>query len=211
MTISPAAVRGYTFRTHMSKLLPLLLLVCLAAAGCGGGSDADGPAGQVRPTPMSAPAGAEGGGSPDVGGGVGQVVALRLWARQDAAAEAALRALADGYMAANPGVVVSIEPLEATTYEQTVAEGLDGGGAADVIQVNGAAVCALSPALAPATLPVLDTNPAARYDTALLTPFVCEGTLYGLPQTAAAPWGLAVSAGSAAVDVAWDFVRYATE
>jgi maltose-binding protein MalE len=46
------------------------------------------------------------------------------------------------------------------------------------------------------------------FQPAPLQAFTCDGVLYGLPQEAATPWGLVVSAAGAAQDVAWDFVRF---
>ena len=66
-------------KTSILKLT-ILLLALLAAAGCRG----SGPGGdETRPTPISEAPPAEGGGSADEGGGVGQSIPLRLWLPQD--------------------------------------------------------------------------------------------------------------------------------
>lgn len=186
---------------------PLLLLLLVLAAACRGG----GPSlSETRPTPISAPASAEGGGSADVGGGVGGAIALRLWVQQDVAYEAAYQALADKYMAANPDVTIAIEAFAIATYGQTIQDSLLAGTAADLLQVPGGTLCVYSASLAPAPQPILDLNPQSVFNSVLLGGFVCDGALYGLPQEATIPWGLAASRTSAAADVAWDFIRFAT-
>lgn len=189
----------------MRKWLLFMLLIGLAAAGCRG----SGPGGpETRPTPISAPA-SEGGGSPEEGGGVGQAVALRLWFQQSDTFQTAYQALADAYSAANPGVTVTLESFDVSTYGQTIQQSLTEGTAADIIQMPGGTLCVYNTALAAAPPPVMAFNPQAAFDPLLLGGFLCDGALYGLPQEISVPWGLAVSGSSAAVDVAWDFVRFA--
>jgi len=189
----------------MKKLLLLILLI-LMAAGCRG----SGPGGaDTRPTPISAPPAAEGGGSADQGGGVGQDVSLRLWTQDSESFVAAYRALADAYTAANPGVSITLESFDVSVYGTTVLDALAAGTAADVVQMTGGTLCIYSPKLAAAPQPILDLNPQAAFDPLVLGGFVCDGALYGLPQETSLPWGLVVSQSSAAADVAWDFVRFA--
>lgn len=190
----------------MMKFSLVMILMVLAAACRGGGP---GPS-ETRPTPISAPLAAEGGGSADVGGGVGQTIALRLWIQQDVAYEAAYQALVDRYTAANPGVTIAIEAFDVAAYGNTVQDNLLAGTAADLLQVVGGTLCVYSPNLAAAPQPILDLNPQAAFDAVVLGGFVCDGVLYGLPQESTIPWGLAVSGTSPAVDVAWDFIRFAT-
>lgn len=182
--------------------LTILLLALLAATGCRG----SGPGGDdTRPTPISEAPAAEGGGGADEGGGVGQPISLRLGLPQDEAARAALQAAADAYVAANPGVAITVETLDPATYDQTVRDALGAGTAADVVALSPAAVCGLA-GLAAAPEGVVAA--AAALDPATLSPFQCNGALYGLP-VAAAPGGLAVNAAAAAPDVAWGFARFA--
>lgn len=181
-----------------------IVLVLLLAAGCRG----SGPGGDdSRPTPISEAPPAEGGGSADEGGGVGQLITLRLWLPQDEAARAALQAAADAYSAATPGVAVTIETLDPANYDQATRDALAAGTAADLLALPPAAVCGLA-GLAAAPEPVAAA--AATLDPALLAPFQCNGVLYGLP-LAVAPGGLAVNAAAAAPGVAWDFARFAAQ
>ena len=193
----------------------LLAIMVLPAAGCRGSGPT---AVEIRPTPISAEPGPEGGGSPDQGGGVGRVIALHLWTQRSDEFDAAYQALADAYEAANPGVTVTLESFDVATYGRLLKDALQAGTAADVIQMTGSTLCIYSPNLAPAPEPILALNPQEMFDPVLLGGFVCNGALYGLPQEPRVPWGLAVS-NPAAVDgsenvgnvsVAWDFVRFAT-
>ena len=192
---SPSRMKGITLK------LSILLIALLLAAGCRG----SGPGGDdTRPTPISEAPPAEGGGSADEGGGVGQTIALRLWLPQDEAARAALQAAADAYAAATPGVAVTIETIDPATFDQTARDALAAGTAADLLALPPATVCGLAGlAVAPESIAAA----AAALDPAALSPFQCNGVLYGLP-VAAAPGGLAVNAATAAPDVAWDFARF---
>lgn len=189
------------------KYFFLFILLCgLLAAGCRGG----GPGQQTRPTPISPPAAAEGGGSADQGGGVGQAINLRLWTQQSDSFDPAFQALVDAYTVANPGVTIAIESFPVSEYGQTVQNALTSGTAADVIQMTGGTLCVYSANLAPASQPVLDAAPQNAFDPLLLGGFTCDGVLYGLPQEATVPWGLVAAKSGAATDVAWDFIRFAT-
>lgn len=190
----------------MRKSLLLFLMMGLALAGCRGG----GPGGSdTRPTPMSAPAAAEGGGSADVGGGVGETIALRLWTQANETYDAAYRVLADKYTAAHPGVTIAIESFDVATYGTLLNDALKAGTAADILQVSGGTLCIYSPSLAAAPPTIMALNPQDAFNSVLLGGFICDGALYGLPQEPTVPWGLAVSQAGAAADVAWDFVRFA--
>ena len=190
----------------MIKKSAFLLLALLILAACRGG----GPGDEERPTPIAPAPAAEGGGSADEGGGVGQDIALRLWVQQTDAFRAAYGALADAYMAANPGVSITVESVDPATYDVSVGAALAGGTAGDVVQLPGAAVCAAAAYLAavPAAVTTFaDAQP--RFDPPALNTFTCDGVLYGLPQETGTPWGLVVAGSSVAQEVAWDFVRFA--
>ncbi len=180
-----------------------ILFIVLLSAACRGG----GPSGETRPTPINDLASAEGGGAEESGGG--QAVALRLWVQTGDPHEATYRALADAYAAANPGVTLAVETFDPATYASTAADALVAGNAADLLQLAGGAVCPLAAHLSPAPAVITDTDPQAAFDPALIAGFTCDGALYGLPRASLAPWGLVVSANSAAAGVAWDFARFA--
>lgn len=188
----------------MSKTIFLtILFIASLSAACRGG----GPASEIRPTPINDLASAEGGGAEEAGGG--QAVALRLWVMAGEPHETTYRALADAYAAANPGVTFTIETFDPASYADTAAGALAAGNAADLVQLAGGTVCPLAAHLTPAPAVITDANPQAAFDPALIAGFTCDGALYGLPRAELAPWGLAVSANSAAAGVAWDFARFA--
>ncbi len=186
----------------MRKIIAMIGLALLLAA-CGG-EDEQGF--EVRPTPIVAPA-AEGGGSSDIGGGAGQPITLRLWTHRNDIFNAAYQAQIDAYMAINPDITIRLETFDAAAYEQTIRDALAVGTAADVLQLPGSSVCGFSASLAPATEPVAAA--ATAFAPAALAAFTCDGALLGLPQETATPWGLSVNKAGIAVDVAWDFARFA--
>ena len=162
-----------------------ILLLCLLAllAACGRGLGAE-----VRPTPIN-PAGGEGGGAADEGGGVGQTVTLRLWAPNDDARNAALQALIVAYTTANPGVALQLETFDPAGYTQTVAAAATTGGLADIVQLTGAS-CGLAAGGALAEVPpalLAPADAATRLFPAALAGHVCGGRLYAVPQTVALP------------------------
>lgn len=190
----------------MIKKILFTILVLFALVACRGG----GPGDEERPTPIVVAPAAEGGGSADEGGGVGQDIALRLWVQQTDAFRAAYGALADAYMAANPGVSITVESVDPATYDVSAGAALAGGTAGDVVQLPGAAVCAARDYLVPVPEAVTTLTAAQpRFDPAALNAFTCDGALYGLPQESGTPWGLVVGGASTAQEVAWDFVRFA--
>ncbi len=187
------------------RLLWAAAVLTVMLAACRGGE----PLPDSRPTPISAADAAVGGGSAEQGGGIGQVIALRLWTQQSETFDTAYRALADAYTAANPGVIIAIESFDAGIYATALQDALASGAAADVVQMTGATVCVYSANLSAAPEAIIAAAPQDAFPPVLLGGFVCDGALYGLPQETAIPWGLAVSGHSQAAAVAWDFVRFA--
>lgn len=188
----------------MKKIAPLLIILILLTA-CRGGR----PGLQTRPTPISAPAAAEGGGSADQGGGVGQSLTLRLWTQHSDLFDPAFQALADAYTAANPDVTLIVESFPIADYNRLVQDSLSAGAAADILQMAGGTLCVYSADLSAAPQAIVDLRPLDSFDPVIIGAFMCDGKLFGLPLEASIPWGLAVSGGGAATDVAWDFIRFA--
>ena len=188
------------------RLLIATLALALLLAACGT------PREEIRPTPISA-GGGEGGGAADEGGGVGGPVALRLWLPQNDAQAAATTALITAYTTANPDVTIQLETFDPATYRQTVDSALSSGGAADIIQLSDARLCALANGGALAEVPATVLTAAdavARFYPAALGGFVCGDRLYGLPQATDLPYGVALanrataeSAGLANVAAGW--------
>lgn len=188
----------------MKKAAIWLTLIILLAACRGGG-----PSSQIRPTPISAPSAAEGGGSADQGGGVGQPITLRLWTQHSDLFDPAFQTLADAYTAANPGVALTVESFPIADYNRLVQDSLSAGAAADILQMAGGTLCVYSANLSAAPQAIVDLRPLDSFDPVIIGAFMCDGKLFGLPLESSIPWGLAVSGGSVATDVAWDFVRFA--
>ncbi len=188
----------------MKKVSFWLTMIILMAACRGGG-----PGAQIRPTPISAPLAAEGGGSPDQGGGVGQPIALRLWTQHNELFDPAFQALADAYTTANPDVTLTVETFPIAEYSRLVKDSLSTGNAADIIQMAGGTLCVYSANLSAAPQAIVDLRPLDHFDPVIIGAFMCDGKLFGLPLETSIPWGLAVSGAGAATDVAWDFVRFA--
>ncbi len=171
----------------MTKAIPLLISLLLLVA-CGGAPNVEN-----RPTPI-APAGGEGGGSADAGGGVGPTVALRLWAPHDDARNAAYQALIVAYTAANPDVAIQLKTFDPATYASTVQAALASGSAADIIQLPGAACpLAATGGLSEVPASVLSLADATgRIFPAALAGGVCGDRLYSVPQTVALPGAAAL-------------------
>lgn len=163
----------------MTKTIALLISLLLLVA-CGGAPNTEN-----RPTPI-APAGGEGGGSADEGGGVGRTVSLRLWVPNDDARNAVYQALIVAYTTANPDVAIQLETFDPAAYAQTVQSALAAGGAADIIQLPGSA-CPWAAAgyLAEVPAGVLSLTDAAARVAAGGS--VCGDRLYSLPQTVTLP------------------------
>ncbi|MCA9867677.1 MAG: extracellular solute-binding protein [Anaerolineae bacterium] len=189
----------------MKKVIFGLIMVIMLAACRGGG-----PGAQIRPTPISAPVAAEGGGSADQGGGVGQAISLRLWTQHSDLFDPAFQTLTDAYSAANPGVTFTVETFPVAEYSRLLQDSLSAGNAADIVQMAGGTLCVYSATLSAAPQAIVDLQPLDWFDPVIIGAFMCDGKLFGLPQEASIPWGLAVSGSGTATAVAWDFLRFAS-
>lgn len=171
-------------------LFIMALLLALVAAGCGGSEGAA----EVRPTPIS-DAGAEGGGTAEEGGGVGQPVTLRLWTHQNDAFNNGYQALIDAYTASHPDVTIQLETFDYDTYIQTLQTALPAGTEADILQMFGSWVCSYAEggnlAEVPASVVSL-ADAQAQVFPAQLGGYTCGDKLYGIPQEFNIEYGAAL-------------------
>jgi len=138
-------------------LLSGLLVLSLVLSACGG---------------TDAPAEAEG-------------VTLRVWTHQNDAFNSGLEALADAYMADNPDVSISFETFDYDTYIQTLQTALPAGTEADILQMFGSWVCSYAEGGNLAAVPdsVLSLADAReQVFEAQIAGYICDETLYGVPQ-----------------------------
>jgi multiple sugar transport system substrate-binding protein len=107
-------------------------------------------------------------------------VTLKLWAHQESNFNAGTQALIDAYEAANPNVTIEMETFEYSLYIQTLQTALPAGDEADILALFGSWVCSYSDRLAP--MPEsLEIN-RDDFFSATLGGYICDDTLYGLPQ-----------------------------
>ena len=88
-------------------------------------------------------------------------------------------------MADNPDVAISFETFDYDTYIQTLQTALPAGTEADILQMFGSWVCSYADGGNLAATPE-DVLSVARTEDAIfaaqLAGYVCDGTLYGVPQ-----------------------------
>lgn len=110
-------------------------------------------------------------------------ISLRLWVHQNPTFEAGYQALIEAYQATHPGVAITMETFDYDTYIQTLQTAMPAGEEADIVQMFGTWVCGYADRLTPLPETVMTLDQAqALYYTAPLGGYVCDGTLYGLPQ-----------------------------
>jgi len=110
-------------------------------------------------------------------------VALRLWVHQNPTFEEGYQALVDAYQAEHPDVTITMETFEYDTYIQTLQTAMPAGEEADILQMFGTWVCGYAERLAPVPADVMTVEEARGfYYSAPIEGYICDGTLYGLPQ-----------------------------
>lgn len=161
-------------------LITLLLTISgLLLAACGGAAPAapePAPAEANQPEEAS-PAGEE------PAPAEAEAVTVRVWTHQNNAFNDGLQKLADAYTAAHPNVTISFETFDYDTYIQTLQTALPAGTEADILQMFGTWTCSYAANLAPVPAEVLSLDEAhSKFFDAPLNGYVCDDTLYGLPQ-----------------------------
>jgi multiple sugar transport system substrate-binding protein len=150
----------------MRKAFMLLVFAALVLSACGGGAQ-----------PTQPPVGEEPSG--------GEEISLRVWTHQNESFNAGYQALADAYMQAHPGVNITFETFDYDTYIQTLQTALPAGTEADILQMFGSWVCSYVEGGYLAEMPadVLSLDDArATLLSAPLGGYICDDTLYGVPQ-----------------------------
>ena len=112
-------------------------------------------------------------------------VELRVWTHQNDAFNDGLEVLADAYMAENPDVAISFETFDYDTYIQTLQTALPAGTEADILQMFGSWVCSYAEGGNLAAVPeevISLADAEAAIFAAQLAGYVCDGSLYGVPQ-----------------------------
>ena len=141
-------------------------------------------------------------------------VELRIWTHQNDAFNTGLEVLADSYMAENPDVAISFETFDYDTYIQTLQTALPAGTEADILQMFGSWVCSYADGGNLAATPEDVLSVAGAEDAifaAQLAGYVCDGTLYGVPQEFNIEYGAALvntaiaeEAGLTDIAAGWD-------
>jgi multiple sugar transport system substrate-binding protein len=147
--------------------LALITGACTFGEETGGGTDA-------------------GGGGDDGGGGV----TLTVWAHRSPSFNQALRDAARAYEADNPDVTIELETFAYDDFIQTLQTALPAGNTADILQLFGTWVCTYTDFLQPAPDSVVTLEEAeTMFFPGPLGGYLCDETLYGLPQESNVEYG----------------------
>lgn len=172
----------------MKKIGSFILIVLLLAA-CGGGAETTEPADSSADSASSASTD-----SSEVSDAA-EAVTIRLWTHQNDAFNSGYQALADAYMAENPGVTIELETFDYDTYIQTLQTALPAGTEADVMQMFGSWVCSYAEggnlAAVPADVITLGDAQTAVFP-AQIGGYTCDNQLYGIPQEFNIEYGAAL-------------------
>ncbi|HEY44686.1 MAG TPA: extracellular solute-binding protein [Anaerolineae bacterium] len=116
---------------------------------------------------------------------VTEEVTLRVWTHQNDAFNEGYANLAEAYMAEHPNVTITFETFDYDTYIQTLQTALPAGTEADILQMFGSWVCSYVEGDNLAAVPsdVLSMDKARdTVFSAQLAGYICDDTLYGIPQ-----------------------------
>lgn len=186
------------------KKMWLLTLIVLLLAACGGDAETDDQADSSSSDTASSDVATEG----------GEPVTIRLWTHQNDAFNSGYQALADAYMAANPGVTIELETFDYDTYIQTLQTALPAGTEADVLQMFGSWVCSYAEGGNLAAVPESVMSLADAQEAifpAQIGGYICDNQLYGVPQEFNIEYGavlvntqLAEEVGLTDITAGWD-------
>ena len=130
----------------------------------------------------------EDGGS--TGSGEDGAVTLRMWAHRSKSFNQALRDAAAAYEAENPDVTIELETFAYDDYIQTLQTALPAGNEADILHMFGTWTCTYGDFLQPVPSDVVTLADAQeRFYPGPLGGYVCDDTLYGLPQESNVEYG----------------------
>ncbi|MEO8329135.1 MAG: extracellular solute-binding protein [Candidatus Nanopelagicales bacterium] len=115
---------------------------------------------------------------------------IRVWTHVNKSFNKAYQALADEFMAANPGVTIDFESFDYDTYIQTLQTSLPAGTEADVLQMFGTWTCSYSDNLASMPDSVASVSDAeSQFFPGPLGGYECDDKLFGLPQESNIEYG----------------------
>ena len=171
----------------MKKMMFVVLVLVLVLSACAGGT--------------TKPAASE------------ESVTIRLWTHQNDSFNAAYTALADSYMAANPDVKIVLETFDYDSYIQSLQTSIPAKTEADILQMFGSWVCSYADGGSLASVPetvISKADAESQLFAAPLGGYVCNETLYGIPQEFNIEYGavlfntaIADETGSAAYKDGW--------
>jgi multiple sugar transport system substrate-binding protein len=122
-------------------------------------------------------------------GGDGPVT-LRMWAHRSKSFNQALRDAATAYEAEHSNVTIELETFAYDDYIQTLQTALPAGNEADILHMFGTWTCTYSDFLQPVPEDVVSLADAEeRFYPGPLGGYVCDDTLYGLPQESNVEYG----------------------
>lgn len=152
------------------KRLAMLALFVVVATACTFGEESNGNAGG--------------------GGANGGSVTLRMWAHRSPSFNQALRDSARAYEAEHPNVTIELETFAYDDYIQTLQTALPAGNSADLLHMFGTWACTYTDFLQPVPETVVTLAEAQeRFFPGPLGGYVCDDTLYGLPQESNVEYG----------------------
>ena len=115
---------------------------------------------------------------------------IRVWTHTNKSFNKAYRALADEYIAENPGVSIDFTTFDYDTYIQTLQTSLPAGTEADVLQMFGSWTCSYSSNLATVPEDIATVDGAKEeFFKGPLGGYNCDDALYGLPQESNVEYG----------------------
>jgi multiple sugar transport system substrate-binding protein len=124
------------------------------------------------------------------GGTAGGPVTLRVWTHQNRSFNRGLKDLAEAYTSEHPEVTIEFETFDYDTYIQTLQTALPAGTEADILQMFGTWTCSYADNLAAVPEDVLALTAAEEaFFPGPLNGYVCDDTLYGMPQESNVEYG----------------------
>jgi multiple sugar transport system substrate-binding protein len=153
-------------------LPPLLFVLALLLAACGGAPAAPPAAQSGDAAPTSAPAAS------------GEKITLRVWGHQNVAFNNANQEIINRFMEQNPDIEVKYETFPYDQYQTTLSTSMPAGTEADVLELFGTWVCSYARGERLLEVPpeIMSYSQAeGLFFKAPLDGYYCDGKLYGMP------------------------------
>lgn len=139
------------------------------------------------------------------GDGDGAGGSIRVWTHVNKSFNKQYKALAEAYMADNPGTQIDFETFDYDSYIQTLQTALPAGTEGDVLQMFGSWVCSYSSNLSPVPDSVLTMGDAeTTFFPGPLGGYQCDDALYGMPQESNIEYGATLVNTAMAADAGVD-------